>query len=167
MPTGIRNHAWNKYAWSLLLAIYRVWQLPRKCNEEPKVCIPLTISLCFLPYSMQNLKCSDFHIWYLNYLLFNYFLCRYLFVRWGIELSNMIVFVGESGDTDYEGLLGGVQKTVILKGAFNTAPSQVHSTRSYLLKDVVAFDSPNILQIEGCGTNDVQSALKQLGILKN
>ncbi|KAJ8460420.1 hypothetical protein OPV22_033346 [Ensete ventricosum] len=92
---------------------------------------------------------------------------RYLFVRWGIELSNMIVFVGESGDTDYEGLLGGVQKTLILKGAFNTAPSQLHSTRSYQLKDVVAFDSPNILQIEGCGTNDVQSALKQLGVLKN
>ncbi|WOL17309.1 sucrose phosphate synthase [Canna indica] len=78
----------------------------------------------------------------------------------------MIVFVGESGDTDYEGLLGGVHKTVVLKGAFNTAPSKLHSDKGYPLTDVVAFDSPNILQIDGCGTNDIQLALKQLGILK-
>ncbi|CAL9072570.1 unnamed protein product [Musa acuminata var. zebrina] len=91
---------------------------------------------------------------------------RYLFVRWGIEVSNMVVFVGQSGDTDYEELLGGVHKTVILNGGFNTAQSELHSTRSYLLKDVVAFDSPNILQIDSCGANEIQFALEQLGILK-
>ncbi|CAL9084157.1 unnamed protein product [Musa textilis] len=91
---------------------------------------------------------------------------RYLFVRWGIEVSNMVVFVGQSGDTDYEGLLGGVHKTVILNGGFNTAQSELHSARSYPLKDVVAFDSPNILQIDGCGANEIQFALEQLGILK-
>ncbi|WOK92627.1 hypothetical protein Cni_G01318 [Canna indica] len=92
---------------------------------------------------------------------------RYLFVRWGIELSNMVVFVGESGDTDYEGLLGGLNKTVILRGSFNTAPSQLISTRSYPLNDVVAFDSPNILQVEGYDVTEIQLALKQMGILKN
>ncbi|KAG1363968.1 Sucrose-phosphate synthase [Cocos nucifera] len=91
---------------------------------------------------------------------------RYLFVRWGAELSNMVVFVGESGDTDYEGLLGGIHKTIILKGAFNLAPSQLHAARSYPLRDVVDFDSPTVVQCEGCNTNGIQSSLSQLGLLK-
>ncbi|XP_008795846.1 probable sucrose-phosphate synthase 1 [Phoenix dactylifera] len=91
---------------------------------------------------------------------------RYLYVRWGTELSNMVVFVGESGDTDYEGLLGGVHKTIILRGASNLAPSQLHAARSYPLRDAVAFDSPNVVQTEGCSTNDIQLALSQLGALK-
>ncbi|KAG6513378.1 probable sucrose-phosphate synthase 4 isoform X1 [Zingiber officinale] len=91
---------------------------------------------------------------------------RYLFVRWGLQLPNMVVCVGESGDSDYEGLLGGVHKSVILKGSFNTVPSEVHSARGYPLSDVVAFDNPNILQIQGYGANDIKFALEKLGILK-
>ncbi|XP_026660236.2 probable sucrose-phosphate synthase 1 [Phoenix dactylifera] len=91
---------------------------------------------------------------------------RYLYVRWGAELSNMVVFVGESGDTDYEGLLRGLHKTIILKGAFNLAPSQLHAARSYPLQDVVEFDSPTVVQCEGCSTNGIQLALSQLGLLK-
>ncbi|WOK99963.1 hypothetical protein Cni_G08675 [Canna indica] len=91
---------------------------------------------------------------------------RYLFVRWGIELSKMVVFVGESGNTDYDTLLGGVHKTVILKGVFNSAPSQLHLARSYPLKDVL-FDSPNILQMDGCCPNYIKSALQQLSILQS
>ncbi|KAL3635132.1 sporulation-specific protein 4 [Castilleja foliolosa] len=34
---------------------------------------------------------------------------RYLSVRWGIELSNVIIFLGERGDTDYEDFLGGLE----------------------------------------------------------
>lgn len=78
----------------------------------------------------------------------------------------MVAFVGESGDTDYEGLLRGVHKTIILKGAFNLAPSQLHSARSYPLRDVVDFDSPTLTQCEGCSTNGIQLALSQLGLLK-
>lgn len=80
----------------------------------------------------------------------------------------MAVFVGESGDTDYEGLLGGVHKSVILKGSFNTAPSEVHSARSYPLTDVVAFDNPNnsILHIHGYVASDIKFALGKLGIQK-
>ena len=78
----------------------------------------------------------------------------------------MVVFVGESGDTDYEGLLGGVHKTIILRGAFNLPPSRLHEARSYPLRDVIAFDSPNVVQTEGCSSNDIQLALSQLGVLK-
>ena len=82
-------------------------------------------------------------------------------------MSNMVVFVGESGDTDYEGLLGGVHKTVILKGACETSVKQLQG-RSYPLEDVVAFDSPsNVKTEDGYGISDIQSALKQLGILKD
>lgn len=78
----------------------------------------------------------------------------------------MVVCVGESGDSDYQGLLGGVHKSVILKGSFNTVPSEVHSARSYPLTDVVAFDNPNILHIEGHRANDIKFALEKLAILK-
>ncbi|XP_076902220.1 putative sucrose-phosphate synthase 1 [Bidens hawaiensis] len=45
---------------------------------------------------------------------------RYLYLRWGMDLTKVVVFIGESGDTDYEGFLGGVHKSVILKGVGNT-----------------------------------------------
>ncbi|KAF2927778.1 probable sucrose-phosphate synthase 3 isoform X2 [Oryza sativa Japonica Group] len=89
---------------------------------------------------------------------------RYLSVRWGIELQNVVVLVGETGDSDYEELFGGLHKTVILKGEFNTSANRIHSVRRYPLQDVVALDSPNIIGIEGYGTDDMRSALKQLDI---
>ncbi|KAM0933897.1 putative sucrose-phosphate synthase [Dioscorea sansibarensis] len=92
---------------------------------------------------------------------------RYLHVRWGTELSNMVVFVGENGDTDYEGFLGGVHKTVILSTlCHNTENKQLHANRGYPLEDVVAFDSPNIIRTEnGCSSSDIKLALSKLGIL--
>ncbi|KAF8407163.1 hypothetical protein HHK36_006289 [Tetracentron sinense] len=92
---------------------------------------------------------------------------RYLYIRWGTDLSNMVVFAGESGDTDYEGLLGGVHKTVILKGLCSSAHNHLHANRNYPLEDVVAFDSPNIVQTtEGCSSNDIRASLGKLGVLK-
>ncbi|KAL3535914.1 hypothetical protein ACH5RR_004375 [Cinchona calisaya] len=92
---------------------------------------------------------------------------RYLFLRWGMDLSKVVVFVGESGDTDYEGLLGGVHKSVILKGVCSGASSQLHANRSYPLTDVVAFDSPNVIQItEDCSSsNELRASLEKLGVL--
>lgn len=82
-----------------------------------------------------------------------------------MDLSNIVVFVGESGDTDYEGLLGGVHKTVILKGV--CASNQLHANRTYPLTDVVPFDSPNIVQItEDCSGSDIRSSLEKVGVLK-
>ncbi|KAG6769307.1 hypothetical protein POTOM_024931 [Populus tomentosa] len=71
---------------------------------------------------------------------------RYLYVRWGVELANMVVFAGECGDTDYEGLLGGLHKSVVLKGVCSSASNQLHANRSYPLTDVIPSESPNIVQ---------------------
>ncbi|KMT02758.1 hypothetical protein BVRB_8g193450 [Beta vulgaris subsp. vulgaris] len=88
---------------------------------------------------------------------------RYLYVRWGVELSKMVVFVGECGDTDYEGLLGGVHKTVILKGVSNTALRSLHANRSYPLSHVVSLDSPNIGEVsKGCSSSEIQSIVTKL-----
>ncbi|CAK9188204.1 unnamed protein product [Ilex paraguariensis] len=90
---------------------------------------------------------------------------KYLYVRWGINLSNVVVVVGECGDTDYEGLLGGVHKTVVLKGICSDA-RKLHSNRSYPLEHVLPIDSPNIVEAEGCNSNDISAALGKLGVLK-
>ncbi|GMI88486.1 sucrose phosphate synthase 1F, sucrose-phosphate synthase A1 [Hibiscus trionum] len=90
---------------------------------------------------------------------------RYLYIRWGMELSNVTVFVGECGDTDYESLLGGVHKTVILKGIGNNA-LKLHFNRSYPLEQVLPFDSPNIVQAEVCCNEDVRASLQKLGVIK-
>lgn len=93
---------------------------------------------------------------------------RYLYLRWGMDLSKVVVIVGESGDTDYEGLLGGVHKSVILKGVCSGASSQLHANRSYPLTDVVAFDNPNLIQInEDCSRAELRDSLEKLGVLKS
>lgn len=90
---------------------------------------------------------------------------RYLYVRWGVDLSRMVVFVGESGDTDYEQLLGGVHRTVILRGVCNGA-SKLHTNRNYPLEHVVPVDSPNLANSEGCNSSNIKAALEKLGVLK-
>ncbi|CAK7345352.1 unnamed protein product [Dovyalis caffra] len=90
---------------------------------------------------------------------------RYLCVRWGVELTNMVVFAGECGDTDYEGLLGGLHKSVILKGVCSSASNQLHANRSYPLSDVMPLDSPNVVQAPE-ESADIRSSLEQLGCLK-
>ncbi|KAL1816016.1 hypothetical protein ACET3Z_018590 [Daucus carota] len=92
---------------------------------------------------------------------------RYLYVRWGMDLSKTTVFLGESGDTDYEQLIGGVHKSVILKGVGCGSRKQLHANRSYPLADVVALDSPNIVQTsEECKATSIRTALRTLGVLK-
>jgi sucrose-phosphate synthase len=91
---------------------------------------------------------------------------RYLYLRWGMDLSKMAVFVGESGDTDYEGLLGGIHKSIILKGVSCGTSNQLHANRSYPLSDVVPVDSPNIVQAdEECSSTDLRTLLETLGML--
>ncbi|PPR99579.1 hypothetical protein GOBAR_AA21090 [Gossypium barbadense] len=88
---------------------------------------------------------------------------RYLYVRWGIDLSKMVVFVGDSGDTDYEGLLGGVHKSIILKGICCNTSNQLLANRNYPLSDVMPVDSPNILQTsQDCTSTDVRESLENL-----
>uniref|UniRef100_A0A6N2KHD0 Sucrose-phosphate synthase n=1 Tax=Salix viminalis TaxID=40686 RepID=A0A6N2KHD0_SALVM len=90
---------------------------------------------------------------------------RYLHVRWGTELSNIVVFTGECGDTDYEGLLGGLHKTVVLKGV-GSSSLKLHANRNYPLEDVMPFDNPNLVQAGGCKAKDIKESLEKLGILK-
>lgn len=73
--------------------------------------------------------------------------------------------MGECGDTDYEGLLGGVHKTVVLKGIGNNA-LKLHSNRSYPLEHVLPFNSPNIVQAKGCCNEDVRASLQNIGVIK-
>ncbi|KAG6431555.1 hypothetical protein SASPL_109634 [Salvia splendens] len=84
---------------------------------------------------------------------------RYLYLRWGMDLSKVVVFVGESGDTDYEQLLGGVHKSVVLSGVCS---SQVDASRSYPLTDVIAYDSPNITTTS---VSDLRASLEELKVL--
>lgn len=91
---------------------------------------------------------------------------RYLHLRWNVDLSNLVVFVGESGDTDYEGLLGGVHKSIILKGVCNNN-TLLHTNRNYPLSDVIALDSPNLQTTDGCSSADIRNSLQKLGIVKD
>ncbi|KAL1212168.1 putative sucrose-phosphate synthase 2 [Cardamine amara subsp. amara] len=75
----------------------------------------------------------------------------------------MVVFVGESGDTDYEGLLGGIHKTMILKGIASDL-HELHGNRSYSMEDVILLNSPNITEAEECGPDAIKTALEKLGI---
>lgn len=82
-----------------------------------------------------------------------------------MDLSKMVVFVGDSGDTDYEGLVGGVHKTVIVKGVASDATARVlHGNRSYPLEDVTPVNSPNITEAEQCDRDCIKAALEKLGV---
>eukprot|EP00262_Sarcandra_glabra_P017639 TRINITY_DN609_c0_g1_i1.p1 TRINITY_DN609_c0_g1~~TRINITY_DN609_c0_g1_i1.p1 ORF type:complete len:1023 (-),score=96.82 TRINITY_DN609_c0_g1_i1:436-3504(-) len=91
---------------------------------------------------------------------------RYLSIRWGIELSKMVVFVGEKGDTDHEDLLLGLHKTLILKGSVLCGSERLlRSDDGYKKEDVVTLESPNVAFVEeGFGRQEITSALDSLGI---
>ncbi|XP_044472463.1 probable sucrose-phosphate synthase 1 [Mangifera indica] len=93
---------------------------------------------------------------------------RYLNVRWGIDIKKMVVFIGECGDSDYEGLVGGIHKTVILKG-LGINSRKLHDNRKYTLEDVLPpLESPNIVQVQpdACNMSSITAALEILGVLK-
>ncbi|XP_038711315.1 probable sucrose-phosphate synthase 1 isoform X2 [Tripterygium wilfordii] len=90
---------------------------------------------------------------------------RYLYIRWGIDLSKLVVFVGECGDTDYEGLLGGVHKTVIVKGT-GTSSLKLHTNRNYPLEHVMPSDNPNVVQSEDHDGISIRASLEKLRVLK-
>ncbi|GMN56471.1 hypothetical protein TIFTF001_025587 [Ficus carica] len=90
---------------------------------------------------------------------------RYLSVRWGIELSKMVVFAGERGDTDNEDLLAGLQKTLILKGSVEYGSENLlRSEDGYKKEDIVPQESPNIVFSESFEAQDISAALQALGI---
>ncbi|KAL8485758.1 hypothetical protein ACS0TY_027877 [Phlomoides rotata] len=87
---------------------------------------------------------------------------RYLSVKWSIDLSKVIIFMGERGDTDYEELLGGLHKTVILRDSEKNVNSD-----DGLKKDdiVISQDSMKVALAQGFGVDDISKALGCFGII--
>ncbi|KAJ1704093.1 hypothetical protein LUZ63_003872 [Rhynchospora breviuscula] len=88
---------------------------------------------------------------------------RYLFVRWGINVSNMYVITGERGDTDHEELIAGSHKTVIMKGVVEKGSEQLlRGPWSYQREDVVPNDSPLVICTSGeINSDTIMKAFKQ------
>uniref|UniRef100_A0A1J3JZB5 Sucrose-phosphate synthase n=1 Tax=Noccaea caerulescens TaxID=107243 RepID=A0A1J3JZB5_NOCCA len=91
---------------------------------------------------------------------------RYLSIRWGIDMSKSVFFSGEKGDTDYEDLLGGLHKTIILKGAVGSDSEKLlRSEENFKREDAVPHDSPNISYVkENSGAPEILSTLEAYGI---
>ncbi|OMO71008.1 Glycosyl transferase, family 1 [Corchorus capsularis] len=87
---------------------------------------------------------------------------RYLFVRWRLNVANMFVLVGESGDTDYEELISGAHKTLIMKQVVQKGSEGLLRTTD-LRNDIVPAESPLISSIKGGATADeIANALNVL-----
>ncbi|KAL2530956.1 putative sucrose-phosphate synthase 3 [Forsythia ovata] len=89
---------------------------------------------------------------------------RYLFVRWRLSIANMYVILGETGDTDYEELIAGIHKTIILKGVVEKGSEELLRTAgSYLRDDIVPRDSPLVANVNGEATaEDIANTLRQV-----
>lgn len=91
---------------------------------------------------------------------------RYLFVRWRLNLSNMYVFLGEVGDTDYEEMISGTHKTIIMKGMSNKGSEELLRTSgSYARDDIVPGESPLVTIVNGdANAEEIASAIKQVSL---
>lgn len=81
---------------------------------------------------------------------------RYLFVRWRLNVANMYVVLGETGDTDYEELISGTHKTLIIKGIVEKGSEDLLRTAgSYQKDDIVPPESPLVTYISENASADV------------
>ncbi|KAI3518521.1 hypothetical protein L1887_07326 [Cichorium endivia] len=88
---------------------------------------------------------------------------RYFFVRWRFNVSNMYIVLGETGDTDYEELIAGAHKTLILKGVVKNGSEELLRTRgSYLKEDIVPEESPLIACVNGTNAEEIANALTKV-----
>ncbi|GKV28680.1 hypothetical protein SLEP1_g37699 [Rubroshorea leprosula] len=87
---------------------------------------------------------------------------RYLFVRWRLNVANMFVILGETGDTDYEELISGTHKTLIMKGVVAKGSDELLRTTD-LKDDIFPTESPFITSIsDGAKAEEIANALKQI-----
>lgn len=79
-------------------------------------------------------------------------------------MANMYVFLGESGDTDYEEMIAGAHKTIIMKDAVSKGSEELLRTAgSYLRDDIVPGESPLIAYLnEGAAADEIANVLKQV-----
>ncbi|KAE8732472.1 putative sucrose-phosphate synthase 2 [Hibiscus syriacus] len=79
-----------------------------------------------------------------------------------LNVANMFVIVGETGDTDYEELIAGAQKILIMKEVVTNGSEALLRT-TYLRNDIVPSDGPSISSIKGGATpEEISEALKAL-----
>lgn len=76
----------------------------------------------------------------------------------------MYVILGESGDTDYEELISGTHKTIIMRDVVAKGSEELLRTSgSYHRDDIVPSESPLICTISGKGKSDeLANALTQV-----
>ncbi|XP_073013680.1 probable sucrose-phosphate synthase 2 [Typha latifolia] len=88
---------------------------------------------------------------------------RYLFVRWGLSLANIYLIAGEKGDTDYEELLSGFHKKIILKGVVEKGSEDLLRTSgSYKKEDTFPADSPFIVYTgNGFDSEEIMNAIQE------
>ncbi|XXG50311.1 hypothetical protein AAC387_Pa02g4346 [Persea americana] len=88
---------------------------------------------------------------------------RYLFVRWGLNVANMYVILGETGDTDHEELISGTHKTVITKGVVEKGSEELLRTSgSYHKDDIVPGESPLVAYTVKVTADEISNVLKSL-----
>ncbi|KAG4964434.1 hypothetical protein JHK85_039409 [Glycine max] len=88
---------------------------------------------------------------------------RYLFVRWRLNVANMYVILGETGDTDYEEMISGTHKTIIMKGVVSKGSEELlRGPGSYQRDDIVPNESPLVASITETTHENIANALKQL-----
>ncbi|XP_042513696.1 probable sucrose-phosphate synthase 3 isoform X2 [Macadamia integrifolia] len=88
---------------------------------------------------------------------------RYLYVRWGLNVANMYVILGETGDTDYEEMISGTHKTVIMKGLVEKGSEELLRTSgSYLRDDIVPGESPLVAYTTCATAEEISNVLKAL-----
>ncbi|KAL7105809.1 hypothetical protein ACP275_07G069100 [Erythranthe tilingii] len=89
---------------------------------------------------------------------------RYLFVRWRLNVANMYVILGETGDTDYEEMISGAHKTIILKDIVSKGSEELlRTTGSYLRDDIVPGDSPLVAHAKGgAKAEEIINIIRQL-----
>ncbi|CAH9126731.1 unnamed protein product [Cuscuta epithymum] len=89
---------------------------------------------------------------------------RYLSIRWGIDLSRITVFVGESGDTDYADLLMGLHKIIILQDCVECGSHKLlHDEDSIKWKDVTSQNNTTTTIAESYEAQVICTSLEKLG----
>lgn len=82
-----------------------------------------------------------------------------------MDLSKVVVFVGELGDSDYEGSFGGMHKNVILKG--HGVGDTIHTNcRNYPLHHVLPTNDPKTVECQKSDVDGIKATLAKLSLLK-
>lgn len=89
---------------------------------------------------------------------------RYLAVRWGIEVSNVIVVAGYAGDADHIELLGGSVRVVLVGGVSRPENATKGSAQGSTEEDPAKL--PNVTAVdEKKGVDGVVEGLKELKLV--